>query len=198
MYNKITRYKHMKKDFGVKPAFFPQPVAMIATYNKDGSVNLMNMAWGGICDNDKIALNLDENHLTSQNIKDRKAFTISVATKETIAESDYVGLVSGAKDPNKFNKTGFTATKSSRVDAPIVNEYPLTLECEVYRIQTDGDLGFRVIGRIVNILVDESILDEKGKIDYNKFHAVMFDPFNYGYYQVGEKVAQAFNVGAPY
>lgn len=185
----------MKKDFGIKPTFFPQPVAMIATYNKDGSVNLMNMAWGGICDDDKVALNLSESHLTCQNLKKRKAFTLSVATKETITESDYVGIVSGNKDPHKFEKTGLSAYKSTRVDAPVINEYPVTLECEVFRIQKDEELGFRVIGKIVNVLVDESILDENEKVDYNKFHAVMFDPFNASYYEVGEFVAKAFNVG---
>lgn len=184
----------MKKDLGVHPYLFPMPVLMIATFGENDKVDVMNMAWGGICDNNKVALNITESHKTSENIKKRGAFTISVADIDHIEESDFFGIASGNKMDDKFERTGMHAIKSSRVDAPIIEEYPITLECKVVKIQND-EFGFRVIGEIVNVLADESVLDEKGKVDPTKLNAFVFDQFQSGYYKIGEKVGQAWNSG---
>ncbi|MCD7892227.1 MAG: flavin reductase family protein [Erysipelotrichaceae bacterium] len=184
----------MKKDLGVKAFLFPMPVLMIATYNDDDSVNVMNMAWGGVCGDNMVALNISEDHKTAKNIKKRQAFTISVADKDHVVEADYLGIDSGNKVSNKFEKTGLTAIKSTRVDAPIVEEFPVTLECKVAEINHDAG-GFRVIGEIVNTMVDEKTLDENGKVDPTKLNAILFDTFQYGYYTIGEKVGQAWNSG---
>lgn len=184
----------MKKDLGVHPYLFPMPVLMIATFGENDKVDVMNMAWGGICDNNKVALNITESHKTSENIKKRGAFTISVADIAHIEESDFFGIASGNKMDDKFERTGMHAIKSSRVDAPIIEEYPITLECKVIKIQND-EFGFRVIGEIVNVLADESVLDEKGKVDPTKLNAFVFDQFQSGYYKIGEKVGQAWNSG---
>ncbi len=184
----------MKKDLGVHPYLFPMPVLMIATFGENDKVDVMNMAWGGICDNNKVALNITESHKTSENIKKRGAFTISVADIAHIEESDFFGIASGNKMDDKFERTGMHAIKSSRVDAPIIEEYPITLECKVVKIQND-EFGFRVIGEIVNVLADESVLDEKGKVDPTKLNAFVFDQFQSGYYKIGEKVGQAWNSG---
>ena len=184
----------MKKDLGVKPYLFPMPVLMIATYGENDKVDVMNMAWGGIFDNNKVALNITESHKTSKNIKERGAFTISVADIDHLEESDFFGTASGNTMEDKFERTGMTAVKSSRVDAPIIEEYPITLECKVIKIQND-ELGFRVIGEIVNVIADEKVLDEKGNVDPSKLNAFVFDQFQNGYYKIGEKVGDAWKSG---
>ena len=184
----------MKKDLGVHPYLFPMPVLMIATYGENDKVDVMNMAWGGICDNNKVALNITESHKTAKNIKERMAFTISVADTEHLEESDFFGTASGNTMDDKFERTGMRAIKSSRVDAPIIEDYPITLECKVVKIQND-ELGFRVIGEIVNVVADEKVLDENGKVDPTKLNAFVFDQFQNGYYKIGEKVGQAWKSG---
>lgn len=187
----------MLKDLGVKPYLFPMPVLMIATYNEDGSVDVMNMAWGGICDNNMVALNLEEDHKTCENIKKRGAFTLSIADLDHIEEADFFGTASGNKMKDKFERSGMHAIKSTRVDAPIIEEFPLTLECKVVECQHPV-YGFRVLGEIVNVLADEKVLDEKGKVDPTKLNAFVFDQFQNGYYAIGEKVGQAWQTGAKF
>lgn len=185
----------MAKNFGVKPYLFPMPTYMIGSYNEDGTVDVMMMAWGGICAEDMVALNLEADHKTVANLKARKAFTLAVPGTDTLAASDFLGIASANKVPDKFAHTGLHAVKSSRVDAPIITEYPLTLECEVVEMQ-DQPYGLRVLGRIVNVLADEKVLDEKGQIDAGKLQAFAFDQMGYGYYAIGEKVGQAWKSGA--
>ena len=185
----------MKKDLGVKPFLYPMPTYMIGTYNDDDSVDVMMMAWGGICAEDMVALNLEESHKTVANLKTRKAFTLAVPGTDTIQESDFFGIASANKMPDKFARSGLHAEKSAHVDAPVITEYPLTLECEVVEMQ-DQPYGLRVLGKIVNVLADEKILDEKGKIDAAKINAFAFDQMRNGYYAMGEKIAQAWNAGA--
>lgn len=186
-----------KVSLGVKPYLFPMPVLMIATYSSDGTVDVMNMAWGGICDNNKVALNITESHKTSQNIKERMAFTISVADISHLEESDFFGTASKNKMTDKFERTGMHARKSDLVDAPVIEEYPITLECKVDKIQKDED-GFRVVGEILNVLANEDVLDEKGKVDPTKLNAFVFDQFQNGYYKIGEKVGTAWKSGMKY
>jgi flavin reductase (DIM6/NTAB) family NADH-FMN oxidoreductase RutF len=185
------------KDFGVKPYLFPMPVYMIGTYNEDASVDSMAMAWGGICAENMVALNLEEDHKTVANLKARGAFTLSVPGRDTLAESDYMGLASANKFPDKFARTGLHAVKSTRVDAPIITEYPLTLECTVAEFQ-DQPYGLRILGKIVNVLADEKVLDELGRVDAEKLNAFAFDQMRNGYYAMGEKVGLAWNIGAEY
>lgn len=184
----------MKKELKVSPALFPMPVLMIATYCEDGTVDVMNMAWGGICDTDKVALNITESHKTAENIKKRGAFTISVADIPHLKESDFFGTASANKMPDKFARSGFHAVKSGKVDAPVVEEYPITLECKVIECGPAVS-GFRVVGQIVGVLCDEAILGEDGKVDPSKINAFIFDQYRNGYYAIGEKVGQAWSSG---
>lgn len=183
------------KSFAVKPYLFPMPTYMIGTYNEDDTVDVMMMAWGGICAEDMVALNLEADHKTVANLKARKAFTLSVPGVDTLRESDFLGIASSNKMADKFARTGLHAVKSEKVDAPIVTEYPLTLECEVVEMQ-DQPYGLRVLGKIVNVLADEKVLDEKGRIDAGKLGAFAFDQMQNGYYAIGEKVGQAWHSGA--
>lgn len=185
----------MMKSFAVKPYLFPMPTYMIGTYNEDDTVDVMMMAWGGICAEDMVALNLEADHKTVANLKAHKAFTLSVPGVDTLRESDFLGIASSNKMADKFARTGLHAVKSEKVDAPIVTEYPLTLECEVVEMQ-DQPYGLRVLGKIVNVLADEKVLDEKGRIDAGKLGAFAFDQMQNGYYAIGEKVGQAWHSGA--
>ena len=183
----------MKKNVGVKQAIFPMPVLMIGTYDKEGKVDVMNAAWGMMLDMNKVVLNLTETHKTVKNIKEKKAFTVAIADVNHLKEADYVGIVSANNTPDKFEKIGLTATKSEFVDAPIIEEFPVTMECEFIEYQ-DNENGCGVVGKIINTVVDEEILDD-GKINPSKINALIYDPFNHGYYKVGEKVGQAFSDG---
>lgn len=186
----------MKKDLGVKPYLFPMPVLMIATYGDDGTVDVMNMAWGGICAENMVSLNIDTDHKTAKNIKKRGAFTLSIADVPHIQAADFFGIASGNKMEDKFARSGLTAVKSEKVDAPVVQEFPLTLECKVVEDKMEV-YGHHVLGEIVGVLADGSVLDETGKVDASKLNAFVFDRFRSGYYAIGEKVGQAWHTGAP-
>lgn len=147
----------MKKELGIKPYLFPMPVLMIATYGSDGAVDVMNMAWGGICAENMVSLNIGEGHKTAENIKQRGAFTLSVADIPHIEAADFFGIASGNKMADKFERTGLTAVKSEKVDAPVVEEFPLTLECKVVEAKREV-YGFHVIGEIAGVLADEKVL----------------------------------------
>ena len=169
------------------------PVLMIATYNDDGSVNVMNAAWGTMVRMDMIALNLTETHKTVQNIKKRGAFTVSIADAKHVTEADYFGIVSGKKVSDKLAKAGMTAVRSQNIDAPVINEFPLCLECEFIEYQ-GGKYGLGVIAKVVNVCADEKIMTD-GKVDIAKLEAISFDPFTDGYYKIGERIGNAFADG---
>lgn len=185
------------KSLGVHPYLYPMPTYMIGTYSEDDTVDVMMMAWGGICAEDMVALNLEADHKTVANLKARGAFTLSVPGVDTLAESDFFGIASSNKIAHKFARSGLHAEKSERVDAPVIAEYPLTLECTVVEMQ-DQPYGLRVLGRIVNVLADEKVLDEAGKIDAARLNAFAFDQMRNGYYALGEKVGQAWHSGAEF
>ncbi len=187
----------MRKNLGVNPYLFPMPTYMINTYNEDNSVDVMMMAWGGICAEDMVALNLGTEHKTVANIKARKAFTLAVPGTDTLKESDFFGIATANTMADKFKRSGLHAVKSDKVDAPIITEYPLHLECEVIEMQQQP-YGLRVLGKIVDVIADEKILDETGKIDAAKIHAFAFDQMQNGYYAIGEKVGQAWRSGADF
>ncbi len=180
----------MKKNFGAKPYLFPQPVMIIATYDENGKANAMNAAWGGIVGMNEIIMDLGS-HKTTDNLIRTKAFTVAVGDVEHLAECDYVGIVSANREPNKMEKAGFTTVKSEFVNAPVINELPLTLECELKQV-IDGS---KFIGEIKNVGIDESVLGEDGELDLNKFIPITFDPVHNGYYRLGEKVGEAFSDG---
>ena len=188
----------MRKDLGSFPAIFPMPVLMVGTYNEDGTVNVMNVAWGMMADMQNIILNISSVRKTLENIRRNKAFTISIATKNTVSESDYFGMISGNVKNDKFENTGFHAFKSSLINAPIIEEYPFAMECEFVEEKEliPGRIG--IVGKIVNVSCDESVLDKEEKVDVKSLNAIMYDTINRGYYGVGEKIGEAFSEGKKY
>jgi flavin reductase (DIM6/NTAB) family NADH-FMN oxidoreductase RutF len=183
----------MRTKLNLTEGIFPMPVLMIATYNEDGSVNVMNAAWGTMQERGNVALNLGEAHKTVKNIKARGAFTVSIADEAHMVEADYFGVESGNNVPDKFARSGLTASKAENVDAPVVNEFPLCLECEFIEYQ-DNDYGCGVIGKVVSITADESVMKD-GKVDMSLVNAIAFDPYTHGYYRVSERVGEAFSDG---
>ena len=184
----------MRKDLGVVPAVYPMPVLMVAAYDENGVANVMNAAWGMICGMDKIALFIDDEHKTTQNIRKVKAFSVSIADKEHMDVADFFGIATGNKMADKFKNSGYRATKSSKVNAPIIDEFPLCMECELAEIVETENM-FAVVGKIVNVNADEKVLSDNGKVDPLKLNALIFDQFQSGYYVTGEKVGQAWNAG---
>lgn len=182
----------MRKNFGSKPWCYPQPVFILAAYDKEGKPNAMNVAWGGIYYDDQIAMCISANHKTTFNILESKAFTVSMGDEKNLVACDYVGVASGNKTPDKFEKAGFTATKSEFVNAPIIDQLPMTMECELISYNEET---CTLIGKIVNVSADESILGEDGKIDPAKFRPITFDPVHNAYLVLGEKVGNAFKDG---
>ena len=181
----------MRRDLKIVPAVFPMPVLMIATYNEDGTVDVMNAAWGMAYDFKQIKLNISEDHKTTENIRRNGEFTVSLADASHIVESDYLGIVSGKNVKDKFEKTGMHAIKSKNINAPIIEEYPICIECKA--IEIDGEYG--VLAEIVNLSIDEKFLDQNGNPDLLKMKTIAYDPFNNGYYEVTKKVGQAFSDG---
>ena len=184
-----------RRNFGTQhPVMTPQPCIMIATYDENQVPDVMMAAWGGQCDYDKILFDLGA-HRTTENIRQKKAFTVSFATEETMAESDYFGLVSGDKVPDKVERAGFTVTPSPNVDAPIINEYRLTLECRVVEMEENAGGGARVVGEVVNWSADESILNAEGKVDLDRLKPIVFDSSALIYRALGGSVGQAWRSG---
>ncbi len=181
----------MRKNFGAKPFLYPMPVLIIGSYDENGTPNAMNAAWGCIADMNRIGIYVAGNHKTMANILARKAFTVSMADAAHVVESDYVGIASGNDTPNKLEIAGLHTTKSEFVDAPIIDELPMALECKFVSFDEESEL---LIGEIVNVCADESILTD-GKIDPAKLNPITYDPVNHAYLTLGNKVGNAFSDG---
>lgn len=178
----------MRKNFGSQSWLYPMPVLIVAAYDEAGVPNAMNAAWGGIFTDNEIGICLSEGHKTTKNIRAMGAFTVSMATVKQLIACDYVGIVSGNKEPDKFAKAGFHAVRSEYVNAPIIAELPMTLECELVSYDEDSN---HLVGKIVNVSADDSILTE-GKIDIAKLRPITYNPINHCYYELGAKVGNAF------
>lgn len=182
----------MRKNVGKKPLVYPQPVLIIGTYNDDGTIDVMNAAWGSVGDDHQIFLCLSADHKTVKNILKRKAFTVQIADEDHVVASDYVGIVSGNKDPEKFKKSGLHAQKSEFVDAPVLTDYAICMECE---LESYEDKHCHCIGNIINTNVDERVLTN-GKVDVSKLKPITFDPEGLNYVALGKIVGKPFRDGA--
>lgn len=182
----------MRKNFGAKAYLYPMPVLIIGSYDENGKPDAMNAAWGGISEETEISICISAEHKTTKNIIARGAFTVSIADVENVVACDYVGIVSGNKEPDKIKKTGWHTAKSEFVDAPLFDELSMALECKL--ISYDEETC-RLVGEIVNVCADERILDENGKIDLNKFSPITYDPVHHTYRKIGDVVGKAFNDG---
>lgn len=182
----------MRKNLKPQAYIYPLPVLIVGTYNQDGTPNAMNAAWGTVCDVKRVSICLDLNHKTTKNILRAKQFTVSIADAKNLVPADFVGLVSGNDQPNKMSKTGWTAIRGQKVDAPIFEQLPLVLECELVSYDEQSEI---CIGEVVNVSVDDSVLNGKGQIDLSKFKPICYDCGTHGYYEFGARVGNAFKDG---
>ncbi len=182
----------MRKNFGAKPFMYPLPVLIVAAYDENNVPNAMNAAWGTIADFNQVAIYLAKEHKTTENILKTKAFTVSMSDDKHVREADYLGVVSGKQVPDKLAKAGLHTVKSELVNAPVIDELPLTMECKLISYDEETEL---LIGEIINVSADEGILDDEGKIDLKKFKPIVYDSANHAYYTLGEKVGNAFSDG---
>ena len=166
----------MKKDLGIVDAIYPMPVLMVAAYDENGKVNVMNAAWGQIADDDKVIIFIGEGKKTWLNILASKAFTVALADEKHMDVADFFGIASGNKIDDKFERTGYHAVRSDKVNAPIIEEFPVVMECELLEHLKDEYVS-AIVGRIVNVKADEEVLDEKGRVDVTKTRALIFDQF---------------------
>lgn len=180
----------MRKNLGSKPYLFPQPVMILGTYDKYGKPNAMNAAWGGIVDTNQIIICLSS-HKTTDNILLNKEFTVAMADGKNVVECDYLGIVSGNQVDNKLEKCNFTTRKAEFVNAPIINELPLALECKLVKVIDEE----KFLGEIVNASVDESVLEDDGSVSIEKLNPIVYDISHHGYYELGKKVGSAFKDG---
>lgn len=183
----------MKKEIETTYSIFPMPVLMVATFNEDDTVDVMNAAWGTMLNRDTVALNLSETHKTVENIKSRKVFVVHVADAKHVVEADWFGVVSANKEKDKFKKSGLTFEKSTLVDAPIINEFPVAIECEFIEYKKDNN-GIGVIGKVIRTSVDEEHFDND-KVNVDSLEAIAFDPYTLGYYKVAGRVGNAYKDG---
>lgn len=181
----------MKKNFGKQTILYPMPVLIIGSYDENGKPNAMNAAWGGIHNTEEVGICLSADHKTVKNILKSKAFTVSFADVDHIVACDYVGIASGNKVEDKMEKAGFTVSKSEFVNAPVINELPLSLDCELVSYDEESEY---MVGKILNVAADEKILTE-GKIDASKLNPVTYDPVSHNYVKLGEVVGKAFSDG---
>ena len=182
----------MRKNFGAKPYLYPMPVFIIAAYGEDGKANAMNAAWGGLSEENEISVCISPDHKTTENILKSGAFTVSMADAVHVKECDYVGVVSGNKVPDKMEKAGFHTVKSEFVNAPVIEELPMAVECI---LKSYDEETCRLVGEIVNVSVSEEFLDEKGKVDVKRMRPITYDPINHEYLVLGEKAGNAFKDG---
>lgn len=179
----------MKKNLGAKAILYPMPVLVVGTFDENGVANAMTAAWGGISEETEITICISDEHKTADNFQKHSGFTVGIADVANMKAADFVGVVSGNKDPEKLKKTGWTIEKSSFVDAPIFKELPMVLECEV--ISYDASTC-RLIGRIINVAAEERIFNADGTIDMGKLNPITYDPINHTYHAIGECVGKAF------
>lgn len=185
-----------KKSIGTQGSVWPMPVLIVAAYDEEGKPNLMNAAWGQMCGMDKIALFISEGHKTTQNILKTKAFTVAISDRAHMVEADYVGIASGNEVEDKFARTGLHQTRSEKVNAPLIEEFPLTMECELAEVVNTENM-YCIVGKIVDTQVEESAVGEDGKVDPAKLDAIAFDEYQSGYYAMGERVGTAWDAGVP-
>lgn len=182
------------KDFKPAAWMLPQPVLVLGTYNEDGTPNAMNVAWAGQWDHKEIMISMGA-HATTKNLNRCPEFTVAFANRETMVAADYVGIVSGAKVPDKVERTGWTAVKAGNVNAPVFTDLPMTMECRIKQKLDESETGCFIIAEIINIVCDEKYLDQHRLPDVEKMHLITYEPVHHYYLELGQRVGKAFLEG---
>lgn len=185
----------MKTSLGANTFVYPTPVFIVGTYDAQGKPNAMAVAWGGICCSKPpcVAVSVRKATYTYGNLMERKAFTVSIPSRDHVVAADYFGVASG-RDGDKFAATGLTPVRSDLVDAPYVGEFPLVLECKVVHVAELG-LHTQFVGEILDVKVEESCLDAEGKPSAELVRPFSWAPAENLYYAIGEKLGRGFSIG---
>ena len=184
----------MLKEIKTRPVVAPHPVLIIGTYDEDGTPDAMNVAWGGQCWDDEIAINISSNHKTTENMRKSGAFTVHIADEERVALADYFGIVSG-HDKTKLEHVHATVSHGKAVNAPIIEEFVLAMECKIVSMTDNGDGGVRVVGKVMRTVADDTLLDEHDKVDYSRLRPIIYDSETNTYRTLGPVLAKAFGAG---
>ena len=187
----------MKKNLKLRTLMYPAPAVVASAYDKEGNVDACTLAFATMCSHKPpcvlIAINSTLKRKTLKSILETNAFCIGFPSIENLSEIDYLGIETGY-NVNKIEKIDFTSTPALKIYAPIINEFKLSMECEVKHIVDVGS-HTQIFGEVVNIQAEDEIINEKGKIDFKKLNPIIYDDVGYDYYKVGEKIASAFNIG---
>ena len=185
----------MKKSLGAKTLLYPTPVLLVGTYDKDGRPNLATVAWGGICCSQPpcVAVSLREATYTHGSIVARRAFTVNVPSEAQVKEADFCGMVSG-RTMDKFATIKFTPVRSTLVDAPYGEEFPLVLECKLSRTVGVG-LHTEFIGEILDVKVDERFVGTDNIPEVEKIKPIIYAPGEQRYYGLGKCLGNGFTEG---
>jgi len=185
----------MKNSLGAKTILYPTPVMLVGTYDAAGKPNIMTVAWGGICCSSPpcVAVSLRKVTYTYGNIVQQGAFTINIPSEKYAAAADYCGLVSGKKT-DKFAETGLTPIRSSLVNAPYIDEFPLVLECKLVH-QIELGLHTQFVGEILDVKADVNVLDGKGVLNVENLQPFFYAPEANAYYGTGKRLGDAFSIG---
>lgn len=184
----------MRKEVNIQAGGYPMPVLMIAAYDENKKVEMMNAAWGMACGGDQIALFISSGHKTTQTLKKAGVFSVSIADEANIVPADFVGIASGNTMPDKFEKTGLHAVPGEAGGAPVIEEFPVCYECELLEEVNTGNVHC-IVGKVKKVTADEKVLGADGQVDPEKVHPLIFDQFKRGYYKLGEKAGQAWDAG---
>lgn len=187
----------MKKNLKPRALMYPSPAVLACAYDGEGNVDVCTLAFATMCSHHPpcimIAINTTARRKTLKSILEKEEFTVAFPDINQMAEADYFEIESGYNE-NKIEKVGFTTKDAEFVDAPIINEIKVSAECKVAHISRVGS-HTQIIGEIFNIQSDEDVLDEKGKISFDKLNPLAYDDVGHEYYEMGEKIGKAFKVG---
>ncbi|RJO62469.1 MAG: flavin reductase family protein [Dehalococcoidia bacterium] len=183
-----------KITLGPRPLVYPMPSFLVGA-NVEGNANFMAVAWGGIaCSRPPmVSVALQHHRHTYKGIKDKGTFSVNIPSQDQVVETDYCGIVSGAKrDKNKV--CGFNIFYGKLETAPMIEQCPFNLECKVVHILGLGSHAL-IIGEVIETYVNQDCLTE-GEPDVTKIKPFIYSEGTIAQYQAfGEVLAPAFKVG---
>jgi len=182
-----------KVQMGPQTLIYPMPALLVGA-NVDGKPNFMVAAWGGIANSTPpmISIALQHHRYTIKGIKQNGSFSVNIPSTDLVKETDYCGIVSGTK-ADKVKDCKFDVFYGKLETAPLIEQCPVNLECEVVHILNMGSHEL-IVGKVEETHVTETCLTD-GKPDVLKINPLIFTTTPRQYHAFGEVVGKAFSVG---
>jgi flavin reductase (DIM6/NTAB) family NADH-FMN oxidoreductase RutF len=160
-------------------ALFPCPVVLVTCVDSSGKPNIITLAWAGTACSDPptLGLGIRPHRYSYKLIEDIGEFVVNIPTVDILKETDFCGMASG-KDVDKFSETGLTPEPAEKVKPPLIRECPVNIECILKRKIPLG-VHHLFLGEIVCVHVDQNVLNEKGKLDFNKLAPFVYNQGEY-------------------